>query len=129
MDELLFVYLVFIHIKGKLRYKHCLTFSLRPAEANGVPENSLQRRCLYEAEWSGFPSLERGQQRPHHCGNVQLGRPDSEPPSPQQLRRLAEANFRSKWMFRQTSSSPGQLLSMVHTRLGFGQSNRERFMI
>ncbi|MEQ2300807.1 hypothetical protein AMECASPLE_029693 [Ameca splendens] len=42
---------------------------------------------------------------------------------------LVEANFRSKWMFRQTSSSPGQLLSMVHTRLGFGQSNRERFMI
>ncbi|MEQ2317099.1 hypothetical protein AMECASPLE_039274 [Ameca splendens] len=39
-DELLFVYPVFIHKKGKLRYKHCFTFSLRPAEANCVPETS-----------------------------------------------------------------------------------------
>ncbi|MEQ2259792.1 hypothetical protein XENORESO_018562 [Xenotaenia resolanae] len=68
MDELLFVYPVFIHIKGELRYKPGLTFSLRPGEANCVPENSLQRRCLYEAEWSNFPSLERGQPGPHHLG-------------------------------------------------------------
>ncbi|MEQ2293776.1 hypothetical protein AMECASPLE_037017 [Ameca splendens] len=54
-NESLFVYPVFIHEKGKLRYKHCLTFSLRPAEANCVPESSLQRCCLYEAEWSSFP--------------------------------------------------------------------------
>ncbi|MED6246140.1 hypothetical protein ATANTOWER_013390 [Ataeniobius toweri] len=32
----------------------------KPAEANCVPENSLQRRCLYDAEWSGFPSLKEG---------------------------------------------------------------------
>ncbi|MEQ2182679.1 hypothetical protein GOODEAATRI_024705 [Goodea atripinnis] len=39
-DELLFVYLVFIHKKGKLRYKQCFTFSLRPADAHCVPEKS-----------------------------------------------------------------------------------------
>ncbi|MEQ2287330.1 hypothetical protein AMECASPLE_011208 [Ameca splendens] len=83
-NESLFVFLVFIHKKGTLRYKHCLTFSLRPAEANCVPESSLKRRGLYEAEWSGFPSL-KGQQESHHHGNVQLGRPDSEPSPPTAL--------------------------------------------
>ncbi|KAK5617420.1 hypothetical protein CRENBAI_006368 [Crenichthys baileyi] len=30
-------------------------------EANCVPESSQQRPCLYDAEWSGFPSLKEGQ--------------------------------------------------------------------
>ncbi|KAK5603004.1 hypothetical protein CRENBAI_014499 [Crenichthys baileyi] len=41
----------FIH-ERELRYKRCLTFSLRPAEANSVPETSLQRRRLYKPSWS-----------------------------------------------------------------------------
>ncbi|MED6253485.1 hypothetical protein ATANTOWER_031058 [Ataeniobius toweri] len=75
--ESLFVFRYSFMKRGKLRYKHCLTFSLRPAEANCVPVNSLQRRSLYEAEWSGFPGLKGRQQEPHHCGygNVQFGGP------------------------------------------------------
>ncbi|MEQ2293615.1 hypothetical protein AMECASPLE_035387 [Ameca splendens] len=41
-------------------HSHGYSVKGQPAEANCVPENSLQRRCLYEAEWSGFPGLEGG---------------------------------------------------------------------
>ncbi|MED6266993.1 hypothetical protein CHARACLAT_007690 [Characodon lateralis] len=89
---------------------------IKPAEANCVPEKFLQRRCLYEAERSGFPGLERGQPRQHHRGNVQLGRPNSEPPRPSEVSWKLTLCSQS---FLQTSSSPGQLLlSMVHMRLG-----------
>ncbi|KAK5608983.1 hypothetical protein CRENBAI_017675 [Crenichthys baileyi] len=41
----------------------------------------IVRRCLYKTEWSGFPSLERGQQRPHHRGysNCAVGWRTEEP--------------------------------------------------
>ncbi|MEQ2234668.1 hypothetical protein ILYODFUR_033852 [Ilyodon furcidens] len=58
-DELLFVYPVFIHRKGKLRYKYCFTFSVRPAEANCVPEKSPVETLSLRSRVERFSQSER----------------------------------------------------------------------
>ncbi|MED6290636.1 hypothetical protein CHARACLAT_015191 [Characodon lateralis] len=35
---------------------------IKSTEANCVPESSQHTTCLYNAEWSAFPSLKEGQQ-------------------------------------------------------------------
>ncbi|MEQ2231197.1 hypothetical protein ILYODFUR_037087 [Ilyodon furcidens] len=109
---------VFIHKKGKLRYKHCFTFSLRPAEANCVPEKSLQRRSRYKPSW-------KEGQWPHHRGYVMCSW------LADRKSRLSSTDTEVGWKlnicsqsFLQTSSSPRQLFNMVQ-RLGLG---RERYL-
>ncbi|KAK5619995.1 hypothetical protein CRENBAI_003811 [Crenichthys baileyi] len=64
---------------------------MQSTEANCVPGSSQQTTCLYNAEWSSFPSLKEGQRyrntaRRSACSSARAGRTSC--PTPQ-LRRLA----------------------------------------
>ncbi|MEQ2308109.1 hypothetical protein AMECASPLE_024782 [Ameca splendens] len=66
------------------------SFFLRSTEANCVPESSQQRQCLYDAEWSSFPGLKKGQQDRITVSTAvtcSLASRQNEPPHPTAMER------------------------------------------
>ncbi|MEQ2285494.1 hypothetical protein AMECASPLE_032441 [Ameca splendens] len=103
-----------------------MNYCLCTRYSNCVPENSLQKRCLYETEWSGFPSLEGGQPRPHHRGysNCAVGWRTERTVFHPQLRRLAKANRLFTVDVSSNLVAPYNVSSPRFMRLGFGQRDR-----